>query len=85
MGFVVAYCAGFTCAGILQCDPIAYVWDKSLDGHCINYNALSWGNAGINIFQDVFIILLPIQELRQLKLDFKQRIQMYLMFGVGLL
>jgi hypothetical protein len=52
-------------------------------GRCVNYNSVAWANAAINIFQDIIIILLPMNELRHLQLTRKKKVGMYAMFGVG--
>ena len=83
----MAFCAAtgitFALVTIFQCHPINYVWNKNIDGKCVNFNSVAWANAAINIFQDIIIILLPMNELRQLKLSNRKKIGMYAMFGVG--
>lgn len=69
---------------IFQCHPIEYTWNKDIKGcYCVNYNAVAWANAAINIQQDLLIIILPVNALRSLQLGLKKRIGMYAMFGVG--
>ena len=83
----IAFCAAsaiaFTLVTIFQCHPIIYIWRKDLRGKCVNYNSVAWANAVINIFQDIIIILLPMNELRHLQLNGRKKIGMYAMFGVG--
>ena len=83
MGFVAASTLTYTLVTSFQCHPIIYVWRKDLKGKCVNYNSVAWSNAAINIFQDIIIILLPMNELRHLQLSRKKKIGMYAMFGVG--
>jgi hypothetical protein len=85
---MIAYCAAnniaFSLATIFQCEPIAYAWDKDIQGgRCINYKAVAWAYAAINIQQDILIIVLPINALRKLQLCLKRKIGMYAMFSVG--
>lgn len=84
MAFVSCCSVVFVVTALFQCKPMAYTWDKSLTGKCFNYNALAWVSAGVNVIQDLIIVALPIQRLRKLQLDFKKRVQLYMMFGVGL-
>ena len=49
----------------------------------MNYNAAAWANAGINIFQDILIVLLPMNELRALQLGQMKKIGVYALFGMG--
>jgi hypothetical protein len=85
---MITYCVGSTVAFVLvtafQCHPIEYTWNKDIKGgYCVNYNAVAWANAAINIQQDLLIILLPVNALRSLQLCLKKKIGMYAMFGVG--
>jgi len=50
---------------------------------CLNINAVIWANAGISIALDIWILHLPIQELLHLKLHWKRKIGVSMMFGVG--
>jgi hypothetical protein len=83
----MAFCAttgmAFALVTAFQCHPIIYVWRKDLKGRCVNYNSVAWANAAINILQDIIIILLPMNELRNLQLNARKKIGMYAMFGVG--
>ncbi|OCT45585.1 integral membrane protein [Cladophialophora carrionii] len=77
-GVVVLLCQ------LLQCLPVRFNWDKSIRGaKCINVNALTYGHAGINIFQDVLILALPIPWIMRLKLELNQKIGLVIMFQVG--
>jgi hypothetical protein len=74
----------FLIVTIFQCHPVSYVWNKDLhNGKCVNFNSATWANAGINIFQDILIVGLPISEVRGLKLGQRQKIGLYAMFGLG--
>jgi hypothetical protein len=84
IGYCVASTFAFLLVTIFQCRPIEYVWNKDIKGgKCVNYNAVAWANAAINIQQDLLILLLPVNALRQLQLGFKKKVGMYTMFGVG--
>jgi hypothetical protein len=80
----MANTVAFSLVTIFQCKPIAYVWDKDIQGgRCINYKAVAWAYAAINIQQDILILVIPINTLRKLQLCFKRKISMYAMFSVG--
>lgn len=83
MTFVVASATTFTLVTVFQCTPVRRAWQLDLPGKCINYNAVGWANAGLNIFQDILIVVLPIGELRSLQISSKKKIGLYAMFGVG--
>lgn len=84
MIFCVASAIAFTIVAIFQCHPLSYVWNKNLHGgKCINFNSATWANAAINIIQDLFIVALPISEVRKLQLGQKKKIGLWIMFGLG--
>ena len=83
MGLVFVSIATFTLVGIFQCAPISRAWRLDSPGKCLNYNAVAWANASMNIVQDLIIIALPIRELRSLQIAPRKMNQLYLMFGVG--
>lgn len=75
----------FACvvANIFQCTPVDFAWNKNQQGSCINQVALYYSNAGLDIFQDLVIYLLPIRILYQLQLPRKQKIALIAIFVVG--
>lgn len=70
-------------ANVFQCTPIDVAWDTKKKGSCINRVGLYLSNAGLDIFQDLFIYVLPIRVLYQLNLPKKQRIALIAIFVVG--
>ena len=82
--FCVLSSIAFILVTVFQCAPIRYVWDKNIEGgKCLNYNAVAWANAAINIFQDLIIVVLPIRETMSLQLSLKQKVGLVAMFFVG--
>lgn len=70
-------------ASIFQCTPIRKAWDTSVAGSCIDVNALFFANAGLDIFQDAFIYVLPLRMLYQLQVPRRQKIALMFVFAVG--
>ena len=84
LGFCLITTVVFALVSVFQCQPVSYVWNKDVrPGKCLNYNTVAWFHAGMNILQDIIIVVLPIQELRTLQLSFRKRLGLYAMFGVG--
>ncbi|KAB5542536.1 hypothetical protein GE09DRAFT_1135526 [Coniochaeta sp. 2T2.1] len=86
MGVVVAAGIAQAVAMVFQCTPVHYVWDSLRDtrgGHCININAWGWANASINVALDTWLICLPLPELFKLKLYWKKKLRVILLFIVG--
>ena len=70
-------------ASIFQCTPVRKAWYSDIDGSCIDVNALFFANAGLDIFQDAFIYILPMRMLYQLQVPRRQKIALILVFAVG--
>ncbi|UNI23777.1 hypothetical protein JDV02_009577 [Purpureocillium takamizusanense] len=78
--------AVFTLVCIFQCRPIQYFWeqwDQEHRGQCLNINAIGWSSAAISIALDVWMLALPLWQIRTLRLDWKKKIGVGLMFGTG--
>ena len=92
LGTVVFNClfgVAFGLVAVFQCTPISYfwvMWDKEhTGGKCIDINAMSWANAAISILLDVWMLAIPLSQLRNLQLGWKKKVGVALMFSVGLL
>ena len=83
MAFVIASVSACVLVGIFQCSPIHKAWDRSIDGSCFNVNALFFANAGLDIFQDAVIYVLPMRMLYHLKIPRRQKIGLMGVFAVG--
>ncbi|KAK7926751.1 hypothetical protein PG985_003749, partial [Apiospora marii] len=58
---------------------------RRLQGTCININAFWFSQATINITTDLWIMVLPITQIKKLDLERKKKIFLCIMFCVGLL
>lgn len=88
IGFNTAYMLVFVIVGIFSCQPVSYLWtrwDGEHQGKCIDINAVAWAHAGISIVLDVWVLVIPLSQLRLLKLDWRKKIGVGLMFSVGTL
>lgn len=78
----------FVIAASVPCTPISYFWTKwdgEGQGKCININALAWANAIISIVLDIWMIAIPLSQLPKIKLHWKRKVGIALMFFVGTL
>lgn len=85
---VSLYGISFVFAGIFQCGPVSFFWDKwdgAHKGQCIDINALAWSNAAISIALDLWMLCIPMVQLKKLKLDWRRKISVGFMFFVGTL
>lgn len=73
---------------IFQCTPISFKWmgwNKDIPGHCLSINAITWAIAAASIILDFWMLGIALSQLRQLKLHWKKKIGVALMFSVGML
>lgn len=73
----------FSMAVTLQCIPVDAVWDISTKGKCINSGAVVFAGAGLSIFEDIIIILLPVMELKSLPLSLRKKFAVIFIFALG--
>ncbi|EFY96553.2 Extracellular membrane protein, 8-cysteine region, CFEM [Metarhizium robertsii ARSEF 23] len=87
--FNVAFGIAFVTTAIFQCTPISYTWtqyiDHSLPGHCIDRNAWGWSNGALSIALDAWMILIPLSQVPRLRLHWKQKVGVAIMFFMGTL
>ncbi|CZR52764.1 related to integral membrane protein [Phialocephala subalpina] len=84
----VGIALSFTMATIFSCSPIPHFWTRWQGavsvGTCNNLNLQTYIAAAINIVQDFTILCLPLPQLYKLQVSTKRKIQLFLMFSVGL-
>ncbi|KPM37241.1 hypothetical protein AK830_g9309 [Neonectria ditissima] len=76
----------FVLVAIFQCQPISYFWTKwdgEHTGHCASINAITCSNAAISIAVDIWMLAVPLAQLKGLNLDWNKKIGVGLMFCVG--
>ncbi|KAI9831633.1 MAG: hypothetical protein M1826_003242 [Phylliscum demangeonii] len=81
--FVILNCLGFVFAAIVQCQPIAYAWDKTLSGKCFDYVAFFKANTASNIFSDVLLLIIPLFVVWSLRVTNGQKVALTLIFMLG--
>ncbi|KAL1863285.1 hypothetical protein Plec18170_000118 [Paecilomyces lecythidis] len=83
MGVVTAYSSWAIVSGYLTCVPVAKFWNPTLKGHCLNFQALWFFNAAMNIITDTTLLIIPMPVLSHLQLPKKQKIALMGVFAVG--
>lgn len=84
--FVVLWGLAFVVTAIFQCQPIHYFWTKwdgLHEGKCLNTNAIAACNAAISIALDFWILGIPLWQLWGLKMHWKKKVAVALMFCLG--
>jgi len=69
------------------CVPVSRFWSGNLahDKHCLPVGPVWYANAGMHIFTEVMILILPMSILSKLKLPKRKRAGVMLIFGVGII
>lgn len=88
----MALCTGFSVAfffaTLFQCAPISYAWEQwngEKKGRCNDFHLQGYLAAGINIFLDLVILLLPLKQIYDLDISKRKRFSVMLMFLVGVI
>jgi hypothetical protein len=80
---MMCHTIAFVIVVAFQCIPVDSVWDTAVHGKCINSQAFVYSLAGCSILEDFVVMLLPMWELKGLKLDTRKRIALFFMFSLG--
>ncbi|KAK4086405.1 hypothetical protein Purlil1_9251 [Purpureocillium lilacinum] len=86
--FQIAFIVAFLLKVVFQCHPTQYYWEqydfgRTVEGGCININASAWANAAISVATDFWLLVIPLSQLRKLKLHWKKKVGATLMFFTG--
>ncbi|KAF9885039.1 hypothetical protein FE257_000770 [Aspergillus nanangensis] len=84
LAVIILYGLWTVISAFLNCLPVNYFWDTSVDGHCIPKAFLWWFNAAMNILTDISILVLPIPVVSRLRLPFRQKIAVLFIFATGI-
>ncbi|EFY88258.1 integral membrane protein, putative [Metarhizium acridum CQMa 102] len=86
IAFDIVFGLAFVLVAVFQCSPVNYfwvMWDGEHKGQCLNINAITWSNAIISISMDVWMLAIPLWQLRTLRLGWKKKAGVAAMFSVG--
>ena len=78
----------YVIAVVFQCSPISYnwtKWDREHEGSCVSITGIAWSNAVLSILFDFWMLAIPMYQTRKLRLHWKKKAGVALMFGVGIL
>ncbi|KAG5919105.1 hypothetical protein E4U53_004026 [Claviceps sorghi] len=72
---------------IFQCTPVQNYWLRYLQqegtGKCLDMNFLGWGNGGVSVAIDIWIIGIPLYQMTKLDLNWRKKIGAVIMFLTG--
>ncbi|KAL7934098.1 putative PTH11-type G-protein coupled receptor protein [Trichoderma chlorosporum] len=85
--FNITFGITFVITAMLQCIPMDYYWTQYYDyppnGTCFDLNRFAWANAGLGLLVDIWMIILPVVQIRKLNLHWKRKIGVIAMFMLG--
>lgn len=89
IAFTVAWGTAYVLTSIFQCSPINYYWlkwDGLHEGVCVvETKAFTWSQAVLNITQDIWMLGIPLWQIKNLQMNRKTKIGVASMFFVGML
>lgn len=68
---------------LTKCQPLAYNWDKSLDGRCIDETLFYKIGTAINVISDFLILILPMPAIWSLNLPLSRRLHVATVFVIA--
>ncbi|KAJ5194840.1 uncharacterized protein N7498_008278 [Penicillium cinerascens] len=85
MAIVATYSSWAIVSGYVNCVPVAKFWNHDMPGNCLNFEAVWFFNASMNIATDVTLLIMPMPLLAQLQLPRMQKIALMGVFAMGIL
>ncbi|KAK3939411.1 hypothetical protein QBC46DRAFT_438093 [Diplogelasinospora grovesii] len=82
-GYVAIEESAFTIALFLQCRPIYFYWDKTVEGTCFNQPAFYYADAALNMATDLCILALPWLIFRNLNISRRRKYELLGICSVG--
>ncbi|KAL8393925.1 hypothetical protein RB595_003620 [Gaeumannomyces hyphopodioides] len=77
------------CLSLGQCSPVSYFWTQWVgdhNGHCpVNLTLLFWSQSATNVIMDVWMLVLPLSQILQVKKSRTARLGVAAMFSLGII
>lgn len=85
--FNAVFGVAFVLTGMFSCTPISHYWTQyvnpEISGRCINLNLFAWVHAAFNIATDLWMLALPLSQIKSLDLSWKKKFGVIFMFLIG--
>ena len=69
----------------LSCMPVAFFWDKSIEGRCLDAPPIWYFLAAVNLITDFAILVTPLPVLGSLRLPPRRKLLLMVVFLLGVL
>ena len=80
---VLAYLVYTVVTTFLICLPAEFFWNKTIEGSCLNFLALWFVNAALNIITDIAILVVPLRVVVAIQLPRRQKLWLIGVFALG--
>jgi hypothetical protein len=80
---LVMFYVSITIVKFAQCTPREKIWNRKLDGKCVNGSYLLNVSGMFNFLTDVLILLIPVKSVWKLQMKTKTKLQIVAIFTVG--
>ncbi len=86
-GFTLAWAIGAWLASLLECTPVSFFWDKTIEGYCVPNPLITVGltSGVVSCVGDLLIFAMPIPVLSRLQMNTKKKIALIGVFALGIL
>ncbi|KAF7718718.1 Uncharacterized protein PECH_004300 [Penicillium ucsense] len=81
--FVIGLFVTVLFVDIFQCQPVAHVYDSSIEGTCIAQGVFYVSTAALNLFTDVIVMAIPIIITWKLQMPVRQKLAVCLILCLG--
>ena len=82
---MTGFYTAITIVKLFKCLPQSRIFNKSIPGKCINFEALLYVTGTVNICSDIFILVLPLGTVWRLHMPRNRKIGVSLAFIAALL
>ncbi|KAG5926941.1 hypothetical protein E4U42_002788 [Claviceps africana] len=83
----ILYGVAFVTSGIFACTPVSRFWTQYVEedsaGYCVDFNLIAWVHGAIGIALDLWMIALPLSQVKGLEMHWKKKLGVILMFLLG--
>lgn len=83
IAYIWAWGVSESIVAVAQCKPVAYQWNKQLDGTCIDQLAYFRWVSVPNVIHDLAMLILPVPVVWQLQIPGRQRLALLALFLFG--
>ncbi|KAI6778724.1 uncharacterized protein J7T54_000758 [Emericellopsis cladophorae] len=84
IGLCFAYHVCFLIVQINLCTPLAFQWDRSLSGTCVETVPFYLSMASLTIIFDIVVMLLPVPVLLKAQIQLRKKLVLLTLLGLGI-